>query len=151
LIDTNLLLLLFVGEYSPHLLSQFKRTQQFNIDDLLLLKSIIHQFNRLLTTPSILTEVSNLSNQLPNHVKQDYFSTFANQVELFEERYIPSINITKTAEFTKFGLTDATIHQISTQGALIVTIDFPLANMLESRGLSVINFNHLRGIAWFNS
>ena len=41
------------------------------------------------------------------------------------------------------GLTDAALCELATT-CVILTIDFPLSNYLESRKLNVINFNHLR-------
>jgi hypothetical protein len=46
LIDTNILLLYFVGNFDQDLISSFKRTLQFTVEDyntLLLLKSVISQ------------------------------------------------------------------------------------------------------------
>ena len=41
------------------------------------------------------------------------------------------------------GLTDAGLALLASTH-VILTIDFPLSNALESQGLSVINFTHLR-------
>jgi hypothetical protein len=43
------------------------------------------------------------------------------------------------------GLTDAALAALATSH-VILTIDFPLSNSLESRGLNVINFTHLRSL-----
>jgi hypothetical protein len=42
-------------------------------------------------------------------------------------------------------LTDAALAVLATSH-VILTIDFPLSNSLESRGLNVINFTHLRSL-----
>jgi hypothetical protein len=41
------------------------------------------------------------------------------------------------------GLTDAALACLASSH-VILTIDFPLSNTLEARGLNVINFTHLR-------
>jgi hypothetical protein len=43
------------------------------------------------------------------------------------------------------GLTDAALGELATTH-VVLTIDFPLSNSLEVRGLNVINFMHLRRI-----
>ena len=149
LIDTNLLLLLFIGTYELSLIQRFKRTAQFSEDDFFLLKNIISQFPKIYTTPSILTEVSNLSNQLPNKMKEEYYSVFAKQLEFLEETHISSISLSNKREFLKFGLTDASIVTIAQNQSVVITVDFPLANYLGGLGLSIINFNHIRGLVWF--
>ena len=43
------------------------------------------------------------------------------------------------------GMTDAALAALATTH-VILTLDFPLSNSLESRGLNVINFTHLRSL-----
>jgi hypothetical protein len=43
------------------------------------------------------------------------------------------------------GLTDAALAELAATN-VILTIDFPLSNSLESQGLNVINFTHLRSL-----
>jgi hypothetical protein len=65
LIDTNLLILYFVGEFSPERISGMTRTKKFTIRDYLLLKTFLDRFAVKITTPNILTEISNLSGNIP--------------------------------------------------------------------------------------
>jgi len=58
LVDTNLLLLYFVGLLRPEQITQFKRTSTFSISDFELLSRLLGEFARVLTTPNILTEVN---------------------------------------------------------------------------------------------
>lgn len=149
LIDTNLLLLLFVGTFDLPYVEKYKRTAQFAREDFLLLMHIAGQFPKLYTTPLILAEANSLSNQLPENKKEQYYKVFAGQLEILEETYIDSLTISKQKGFYKFGLTDANIVAIANNKILVITADFPLANYLERLKLPVINFNHLRGLLWF--
>jgi rRNA-processing protein FCF1 len=144
LIDSNLLLLYFVGKYKPSEIPKFKRTAAFEINDFRLLLSILRRFNKIITTPNILTEVSNLSNQLPNNFKLTYYSEFANQVLLLDEKYITSSNICSLEHFRKFGITDSGIIEAAKNQYLVLTDDFKLTNFLENMKVDVINFNHIR-------
>ncbi len=58
LIDSNILLLLFIGSYNEHLISTFKRISNFGIKDYYLLLRLLGFFKKHITTPHILTEVS---------------------------------------------------------------------------------------------
>jgi hypothetical protein len=60
LIDTNILLLYFLGSFDQDLIPSFKRTVQFTVEDYNTLLLLLQMFDRLVTTPNILTEVSNL-------------------------------------------------------------------------------------------
>jgi hypothetical protein len=81
LVDSNLLLLYFVGAYDPERISTFKGTYSrgFSEDDFNLLFRLIALFEKIVTTPNILTEVSNLSSQLRKDEKRSYYLDFAAQ------------------------------------------------------------------------
>ena len=87
LIDSNLLLLYFVGLYDQKQIPKFKRTAKYVIEDFLTVARIIDFFSRIVTTPNILTEVSNLSGQLHEAVKTRYFQLFAKQICVLDEHY----------------------------------------------------------------
>ena len=147
-IDTNILLLLFIGSYDPSQIGNFKRTKQFTIEDYNLLVLLLRPFKKLITTPNILTEVANLSGQLGEPVRSSYFYTFAERIKLLDEEYIESREIAAQAEFVKMGLTDVGILALSKGQYLVLTEDFRLSQLLGSRGVDVINFNHIRTLGW---
>ena len=62
-IDTNLLLLLVVGETDRGWIKHHKRLGAYDIDAYELLVEIIRDISRVVVTPNILTEVSNLACQ----------------------------------------------------------------------------------------
>jgi len=64
LVDTNILLLHFVSDYDRELVPRFKRTATFAVDDYDLLIKLLTRFNSVVTTPNVLSEVSNLAGQL---------------------------------------------------------------------------------------
>lgn len=148
LIDTNILLLYFVGSFDPVLITRFKRTVQFTIEDYEILLVLIHPFKKLLTTPNILTEVSNLSSQLNEPVKTSYFQLFAERIREIDEHYVTSAHAARQEQFRKIGLTDAGIFELSENRYLVLTDDFRLSQTLNNRGIDVINFNHVRILGW---
>ena len=149
LVDTNILLLLFVGSIETRLIKQFKRTRErFEERDFDLIMSFLALFkSRIVTTPHILTEVSNLAGQLGSRKKQ-FFPHFAKGISRLIEHYEPSANLARAGSFAKFGLTDAAIINLVQDQFLVLTDDFPLANYLSKQGVDVINFNHLRFESW---
>ena len=64
IVDTNILLLLFVGSVNKKRISKFNRIKQFLPEDYDLLVEIISYFSKIVVTPNILTEVNSLINQL---------------------------------------------------------------------------------------
>ena len=148
LIDTNLLLLYFVGSYDLERIGKFKRTITFTLEDFQLLAMIVSYFETVVTTPNVLTEVSNLSNQLPQQVKNTYFQVFSQLTSNLQETYQPSEEICALPHFRRFGLTDSGIIDLAPEKYLVLTDDFPLANYLQSTNVDVINFNHIRTLNW---
>ena len=63
IVDTNLLHI--VGAQNPDRIDRFSRTDTFTADDFKLLDRLLGYFETAVTTPPILTEVSNLLGQLP--------------------------------------------------------------------------------------
>lgn len=149
LVDSNLLLLYFVGLYDRERIRTFKKTySKFTLDDFDLLRKLLTHFARVVTTPNILTEVSNLSNQLRTDIKRNYYSTFADGVQRLEEEHTPSLDICALDHFKTFGLTDSGIISLSKGKYLVLTVDFPLAAYLQNVGIDVVNFNQLRVLGW---
>jgi hypothetical protein len=107
LVDSGLLLLLFVGLCDRGRIQTFKRTRMFTESDFDLLQGIVRRFDLLVTTPNILTEVSNLLGQLPDNLHAQYFATFARSLqEGVNEYYIPSGQLALQDHFPRLGLTD---------------------------------------------
>lgn len=146
-IDSNLLLLYFLGSFQRSQIRSNKRLATFDEDDFELLARLLSLFKKIVTTPNILTEVSNLSNSVPEALKESYFLQFRSSLSLLAEEYVPS----KTAlasRWLRFGLTDAAIATISRERYLVITEDLRLAQALASDGIDTLNFNNLRYLNW---
>lgn len=144
LIDTNLLLLFFVGLHNRKSIQRFKRTIQFTPNDFDFLAGVIQLFKQVVTTPSVLTEVSNLLGQLREGIRLSAFQRFSVGIQRFQEDFTPSRELAQERCFPKFGLTDAGIVHSAKGKFLVLTDDFRLAGYLERQGIDVVNFNHLR-------
>jgi hypothetical protein len=144
ILDSNLLLLHWCAGLDPSLVTTFKRLNSFQVEDIDLLSETLALFSAVRTTPHVLTEVSNLANQLPSWVKEYWSEHFSRQVQEISEKWISAAEIA-SGDFMWLGLTDAALATLA-ETNVILTIDFPLSNSLESRGLNVINFTHLRSL-----
>jgi hypothetical protein len=69
LVDTNLLVLLLVGLVNKRRILDFKRTQNFTIEDFDLLSRLISWFGKLFTTPHVLSQVSDLTDLASKDLK----------------------------------------------------------------------------------
>ena len=145
LLDTNTLLLLYVGLFDRSLVANFKRTRIFTVDDFDLLVQIVDGFQTLVTTPHVLAEVSNLSGQLRDEARRGYFATFARSLQQVDERYVPAKALINHPVFVRLGLTDAGIAELAHRDRLtVLTTDLDLFLWLSKAQVRVFNFNHLR-------
>lgn len=151
LVDTNILLLYVVGIYDPNRIQKFKRTMAFTVDEFDFLRRFFKFFEKLVTTPNILTEVSNLSGQLPDILKRDLFGQLARLIPSFQETYSSSSMVSSLTHFGRLGLTDSGIVDLAKDRYLVLTDDFRLAGHLQKEGIDVINFNYLRPRIWNSS
>jgi hypothetical protein len=148
LVDANILLLYLIGSYDRSLIPRFKRTRQFTVEDYATLLLLLRPFEAVITTPNILTEVSNLSGQLVEPARSDHFRMFAERIRLMDEHYIDSREAAAQEGFVRFGVTDMGILLLSRNRYLVLTDDFRLSQFLQHNGVDVINFNHIRPLGW---
>ncbi len=144
LVDTNLLLLYFIGAHDTADIARFKRTMQFTIADYQLLIRVLGEFRRIITTPHIITEVSNLAGQLTGRTRDGFFARLAAGLSSIDESHTQATTLAGETTFIRFGVTDTAIFHEARGHFLVLTDDFRLSQYLESQKVDVLNFNHLR-------
>lgn len=145
-VDTNVLLLLFVGRCDPSLITEFTRTRKFGGDDYKSLCRFLKPFDRIVTTPHILSEVSNLSRGFEEPARTQYWESFGSKITSLSEEYVASATAAQMSCFRHLGLTDAGIMHLAHGAHLVLTDDLELSGRLAKAGVDVLNFNHLRPI-----
>jgi hypothetical protein len=150
LLDANLLLVLLSGMLGTTFFASFERVKNdYTFADYELLLNLISQFRGLITTPHILTEVSNLANKLHGTYRDAWYRKLAGFVSIGQgnssvsEIWEPPKEFVTMAEFIKFGITDCVVARFAS-GGLVVTADGRLSSTLRSKGIDVLNFNELR-------
>jgi hypothetical protein len=144
LVDTNLMLLYFIGAFDVEFIPRFKRTQNFSQQDYMLLTLFLSEFSVIATTPNILTEINSFANQIEGRLKKDYYVRFADEILKLEEIYLSSKIIARLPEFRQFGLTDAGILNAARNKYLVLTDDLKLSTYANGFGVEAMNFYHLR-------
>lgn len=145
LVDSSLLVVYLIGRFDRKQLANCRAIKSsFTFKEYDLLASFIGQCEPLITTPHVLTEVSNLAGKLPTSLHHRFRKFFRQVIEaLFEER-IPAVEIASDDTFIKFGLADSAIAKIAPGRYLILTEDAALSGFLHRKGVDVINFSHYR-------
>lgn len=131
-LDANLLLLLVIGAMDRSAITRFKRTQQFTVEDFDALVDIVSRADRIVTTPHILTEVSNLANSLRDDQRNEFAGTFRGVISKLEERWKTADSLSQHDLFP-FGISDVAAFSESTN-AILLTEDGRFAAQVNARG-----------------
>ena len=137
-----------IGRQDRSAVSRFFHSKAYNAAEFDVLDRFVRWFRRIITTPHILTEVSNLSGQLRGDDLTLFRAMLAQEIYLYEERQCAAQEVVQSPYFAKFGLTDAGIERIARDGLLVLTDDLALAGVLEKVRIDVLNFNRIRWLAW---
>lgn len=145
LLDTNLLVLLVIGEVDERWIGKHKRAKAFDVCDRQLLLDLI-EGSPLLTTPHILTEAGNLLRQggLTEAAHARLMGGLADFVAASKEEHVAARDVSTDEIFFRLGLTDAVIHSMARPDVHLLTTDFNLYNAALRSGQPVTNFNHHR-------
>ena len=148
LVDTNLLVLFLVGTVNRQRITNFKRTGDFTIEDYELLVRLIGWFGKLIATPHVLSQVSDLTDLAGGELVASRALFKRLVIEQIEETYDGSRVLVADSCFDRFGLTDAAVAAVCSRGVLVLTTDLQLHLMLQERNIDALNFNHIRPLAW---
>jgi hypothetical protein len=139
--------LFLVGTLNRQRILNFKRTSDFVIADYDLLVRLIAWFGKIVATPHVLNQVSDLTD-LSGKESAAIRELFRSLVEQVEESYDASRLLVTDPLFKRFGLADAAIATVCSRGSLVLTTDVQLYVALQERGIDAVNFNHLRPLGW---
>lgn len=150
LLDTNLFVLLIIGLVDREKIPSHKRTNNYTPDDFDLLVYVLDRFQKIVVTPHILAETSNLMDTFTRQMKALPFRCLKSIIEriTFLEVHLPAIQVCQLSGFERFGLSDAALVEVAREEYLILTDDLGLMNFALSQSVDVVNFNHIRDMAW---
>jgi hypothetical protein len=123
LLDSNLLLLFLVGATGRHIVAEYKRTRKYGESGFDLLAAFVARFARIVTTPNILTEVSNLAGALYGDWLADFRAVFAHAVDASLEKHRESRLLVASPPFRAAGLADAAIIEVARGGKYLLLSD----------------------------
>ncbi len=141
LIDTNILLLYIVGAVDINLIRNFGRTAGFAENDFYVVSKFVDYFDIKITTPHILTEVSDLFGN-----RKSLQAALSKYIELTEEIFLESKKVAETKTFLQFDLADAAISETAKNSYLVITNDNPLFGYLVNQQIDAVSLDQLRMI-----
>lgn len=145
-IDTNLLVLLVVGETDRDMISKHRRTRAYRVQDYELLVRLINETDhQVFVTPNTLTEASNLLAQHEDPERSRIFGALQALIEKTEETVVESKVAARNSNFKRLGLTDAALLEVVSASNPLVTVDLKLyLAASEKEAGAAYNFTHYR-------
>lgn len=145
LLDSNLLLLLLVGLMDVRAICRFEHTKEYSVEDYERLRCVAEEFDRMVTLPHVLTEVSNLATKLRGSHRQvfpRFLAEFLADAE--EDRTVSGRELSLTPTFATLGLPDSAILAAVRQEILLLTADDNLTSVAADQGCAVLPFYLLK-------
>jgi len=147
-LDTNLLVLLVVGETDKKIIAKHRRCKAFDVNDYERLVGLISQIDQVLITPNTLTETSNLLAQHGEPERSRLFEVLRLLIEEHEEIVVTSKAASRNNEFNRLGLADAVLLEVVSSSNPLITVDLPLYLAATSKDSgSAYNFRHYQSLA----
>jgi predicted nucleic acid-binding protein len=140
IIDTNLFILFLVGQINQNRIAQYCRNSKFTKADYLTLLEILGPFDRVITSPNILTEVDNILNRLSGVDKLRYLALVKQVYSQSLEKYLQSETVSKNWYFDVLGLTDSAILMMASESELLISADSALCDYARSLEIKVFDF-----------
>lgn len=144
ILDTNLLLLLVVGETDRSLIGKHRRLQAYEEVDFDWLRATLRAPRALLLCPNVVSETSNLVRYIYPAAAQRVAVTLAVLLQQTTETYIQSVLAAAESAYARLGVTDAVLIMLSRTDATLVTDDLDLALAAQRVGADVVNYTHVR-------
>jgi hypothetical protein len=143
-LDTNLLVLLVVGTLDKRLISTHKRTHKFTPADFETLSRFLAGYPRIIVTPNVVTETSNLLQQTHDVTGRRLLGVLKQMLSQFTERFVPSAEAASLPEFLRLGIADSATLHTPPADSVLLTDDLPLYLQASKLGHRAFNFNHLQ-------
>ena len=144
MLDTNVLLLHLAVLSAREGALAWKPTRNFIREHVVLLEGLVSAAHRIVTTPHILTEATNLAAQGgPEQLRDKVLYQLRHFAITTLERHVEAKRVAQDPEFSRLGLADLAQAFLGVRSRpLILTIDAPLFAELEKRRVPAINLNH---------
>lgn len=150
-VDAGLLVLWIAGSVDRSLIARHKRLATYNLEHYDALCFIMSRFSRLLTTPHVLTEASNLARQTSQPARDQLLEALAQVVAAAGEcrkvweKHTPAQVLCQRPDYVVLGIADTALIDVAREcGALVVTDDNMLLARLQQERLGSLSILRLK-------
>lgn len=153
ILDTNIIIVFFVGLYRPDLIPSCKKTSAYSVDDFKYICNVVNQSKNIIVTPQILTELSNhtFDRLFDEPGFSDYFANIHRVISSSEENHAHKDILLNNKVLSQIGFADTSIIEAAKElGCAVLTDDGKLTAILSSLNYPNLNINIIRTYQWFS-
>jgi predicted nucleic acid-binding protein len=140
IIDTNIFILFLAGQINENKIQNYTRNSLYTKEDYYFLLNIVVNYDRIITSPNILTEVDNILNRITGEDKYKYLIIVKNIYKQTIEKYIETEAVSKNWFFDTLGITDASILMMAKECELLISGDSSLCDYAKSLNIKTFDF-----------
>jgi hypothetical protein len=140
IIDTNIFILFLAGQINENKIKNYTRNSLYTKEDYYFLLNILSNYDRIITSPNILTEVDNILNRITGEDKYKYLILVKTIYKQTIEKYIKTETISQNWYFDTLGITDSVILMMAKESELLISGDSSLCDHAKSLNIKTFDF-----------
>jgi predicted nucleic acid-binding protein len=140
IIDTNIFILFLAGQINENRIKNYTRNSLYTKEDYYFLLNILSHYDRIITSPNILTEVDNILNRITGEDKYKYLILVKTIYKQTMEKYIKTEIISQNMFFDTLGITDSAILMMAKESDLLISGDSSLCDYAKSLNIKTFDF-----------
>ena len=140
IIDTNIFILFLAGQINENRIKNYTRNSLYTKEDYYFLLDLLSNYDRIITSPNILTEVDNILNRITGEDKYKYLILVKTIYKQTIEKYIKTETISQNWYFDTLGITDSSILMMAKESELLISGDSSLCDHAKSLNIKTFDF-----------
>ena len=140
IIDTNIFILFLAGQINENRIKNYTRNSLYTKEDYYFLLNLLSNYDRIITSPNILTEVDNILNRITGEDKYKYLILVKTIYKQTIEKYIKTETISQNWYFDTLGITDSSILMMAKESELLISGDSSLCDHAKSLNIKTFDF-----------
>jgi predicted nucleic acid-binding protein len=140
IIDTNVFILFLSGKINENRIKNYTRNSLYTKEDYYLLLNILSNYDRIITSPNILTEVDTILNRITGEDKYKYLVLVKTIYKQTIEKYIKTETISQNWYFDELGITDSSVLMMAKECELLISGDSSLCDYAKSLNIKIFDF-----------
>jgi len=140
ILDSNIFILFLAGQINENKIEKYTRNSLYTKKDYYFLLNILADYDKIITSPNIFTEVDNILNRITGEDKYKYLVLVKTIYKQTIEKYIKTETVAQNWFFDTLGITDSSILMMAKDCELLISGDSSLCDYAKSLNIKIFDF-----------